>query len=536
MRCKVPPTTLGGSALLTCSSWAMTMSLFYFAFWLIMRGSSFVRPSALHRGFVLIWLFVLTWAIQVIAAVAEDRMGIGALYFAAFLHTAVFSCLLISLLEQLALPGKQEFAQQLQDAERDHTAQSATHSADETIRDQQPEDGDDGANATETTPLRAGEQGYGSNTTTTTFASTYRRPVTAEPVAPSVPSHPPYESEQSWSGRLPAWTWFLQLLLLAPVHVIILGNLGLVQTTAMQMTGPDGSSLLTPLMGIGILSILLVIPLSPFIHRVTHQIPLFLLLVFTGTLIYNMVAFPFSTNNRFKLRFQQTVDLDNGSNTVSLIGLEEFVRPVIASLPAASGKEVNCQRSVAENLMECKYDASSLPPNPADGKELDKLVSASVTKSADGLSASLHIEALNTRLCYVDLSEPIFGFSVEGGGSGDERFGQMPKDGLKSLQLWRRTWQGTWNVTLQLGSSGHSVDVPAQRPVDEDGMSRNEGGELKLREKPLEVTVKCAWDDANRVTNIPALHELKQYMPNWATVTKRTMGLVLVKKTYQVPA
>jgi len=50
------------------------------------------------------------------------------------------------------------------------------------------------------------------------------------------------------------------------------------------------------------------------------------------------------------------------------------------------------------------------------------------------------------------------------------------------------------------------------------------------------VTVKCAWDDANRVTNIPALHELKQYMPNWATVTKRTMGLVLVKKTYQVPA
>ncbi|KAL3951674.1 hypothetical protein ACCO45_013391 [Purpureocillium lilacinum] len=501
-----------------------------------MRGSSFVRPSALHRGFVLIWLFVLTWAIQVIAAVAEDRMGIGALYFAAFLHTAVFSCLLISLLEQLALPGKQEFAQQLQDAERDHTAQSATHSADETIRDQQPEDGDDGANATETTPLRAGEQGYGSNTTTTTFASTYRRPVTAEPVAPSVPSHPPYESEQSWSGRLPAWTWFLQLLLLAPVHVIILGNLGLVQTTAMQMTGPDGSSLLTPLMGIGILSILLVIPLSPFIHRVTHQIPF----------SYSWSSPVLSSTTWLRSHSRRTIasSFDSSRPWIWTTDPTRYRLLDWKSLSALSlrlcqrprGKEVNCQRSVAENLMECKYDASSLPPNPADGKELDKLVSASVTKSADGLSASLHIEALNTRLCYVDLSEPIFGFSVEGGGSGDERFGQMPKDGLKSLQLWRRTWQGTWNVTLQLGSSGHSVDVPAQRPVDEGGMSRNEGGELKLREKPLEVTVKCAWDDANRVTNIPALHELKQYMPNWATVTKRTMGLVLVKKTYQVPA
>ncbi|KAJ6441330.1 cyanamide hydratase [Purpureocillium lavendulum] len=528
---KFNPLIIGSSGY---AVWAMTMSLFYFAFWLIMRGSSFVRPSALHRGFVLIWLFVLTWVIQVFAAVAEDRMGIGALYFAAFLHTSVFSCLLISLLEQLALPGKQEFARQLEDAEEDHAAQNAPQGPGEAANPEQQEehDGDDGAEATETTPLRTGEQNYGSNTPTT-FASTYRRSV-AEPVALSGPTYPPYESEQSWSGRLPTWTWFLQLLLLAPVHVIILGNLGLVETAAMAMTGPDGSSLLTPLMGIGILSILLLIPLSPFIHRVTHHIPLFLLLVFAGTLIYNLVAFPFSTNNRFKLRFQQTVDLDDGSNVVSLIGLEEFVRPVIASLPAASGQTIKCYHSAAENLMECKYDASSLPPNPADGKELDKLVSASVTRSADGLSAGLHIEALNTRLCYVDLSEPIFGFSVEGGGTRDERFGPLPRDGLKSLQLWRRTWDGTWNVTLQLSSTGHSTEAPATGLALESGSSKAKEGELKARSSPFEVTVKCAWDDANRVTNIPALHELKQYMPNWATVTKRTMGLVLVKKTYQV--
>lgn len=45
---------------MTFLSWAMTMSLFYFIFWLIVRGASFVRPSALHRGFALGWLFVMT--------------------------------------------------------------------------------------------------------------------------------------------------------------------------------------------------------------------------------------------------------------------------------------------------------------------------------------------------------------------------------------------------------------------------------------------------------------------------------------------
>ncbi|PNY26875.1 Peptide hydrolase [Tolypocladium capitatum] len=509
--------------------WAMTMSLFYFVSWLMMRGSSFVRPSALHRGFAMIWLFIATWIFQVFAAAAEDRMHIGALYFFAFLHTAVFVSLLISLLEQFALPAKHEFARQLHDAHQDRDSSAvqegevapiAEGGNDEANAD--GEDGDDAASPTETTPLRAGEQGYGSNGPTT-FASTYRRSVAAEtPSPPSMRSYPPYEHEQAWSGRLPTWTWLIQLFLLAPVHVILLGNLGLVQTASMAMTGTDGSSLLAPLMGIGVLSVLLLLPLTPFIHRVSHHVPVFLLLVFTGTLIYNLAAFPFSVNNRFKLRFLQTVDLDKGTNVVALTGLEDFVRPVIAFVPAAAGQEIKCVASEVPGLVDCLYDASSLPPNPADGEKLESLVSVKTAKSSDGRSVNLGIDALNTRMCYIDVSDPVFGFSVEGGGARDDRFGALPADGFQHLQIWRRTWDGHWDVTLQLTDGGRAAAASSASASQEV--------------KPLEVTVRCAWDDANKAAKIPALHELMKYMPNWAIVTKKTHGLVQVKKTYKVPS
>jgi uncharacterized membrane protein len=38
------------------------------------------------------------------------------------------------------------------------------------------------------------------------------------------------------------------------------------------------------------------------------EIPLFLLFVFIGTMIYNLVAFPFADSNRLKLFFLQEVE------------------------------------------------------------------------------------------------------------------------------------------------------------------------------------------------------------------------------------
>ncbi|RDA88800.1 hypothetical protein CP532_5525 [Ophiocordyceps camponoti-leonardi (nom. inval.)] len=508
--------------------WAMTMSLFYLSFWLLARGASFVRPSALQRGFAILWLYVIFWAFQVLAAVAEDRLHIGALYFAAFLHTAVFVSLAVSLLEQFALPSKPDFARRLgAGSERD--AGSSSGSTDEQGEDEADE-------ATETTPLRAGEPSYGSNgddNGETTFASTYRRSVAAvEGPAKPQGQATAHDGEQAWSDRLPTWTWFVQLLVLAPVHVMILGNLGLVQTTGMAMTGPDGNNLLLPLMAVGITGILLLLPLTPFLHRVTHHVPLFLLAVFVGTLIYNLVAFPFSASSRFKFRFQQTIDLDKGTNTVSITGLEMFVRPVVASLPSAAGQDVACPASPIHGLVDCIYDASMLPPNPVNGTKLEELVVVEAFASDDGRSASVGIRAPASRLCYLETSKPIFGFAVEGGGRRDDRFGSSPDhEGLRNIRLWRRSWEGSWNVTLHLvDDDDHRQNRDRNRYyTNTDKSEVDDANDGSKDEKPLEVAVRCVWNDANSArSTMPAFDEVLRFMPDWSVVTKTTVGLVSV--------
>ncbi|KAL6900467.1 hypothetical protein GGI43DRAFT_405491 [Trichoderma evansii] len=493
--------------------WAMTISLFYFSFWLIMRGANFVRPTALHRGFALVWLFILSWVLQVIAALVEDRMHLGGLYFAAFFHSAIFLALFISLLELFTLPGKHEFANHYQDDPAPEHVRIT--SSDNTITGNEDEEEEDheyaAESATETTPLRAGEPGYGSSDQPT-FASTYRRTAQAdESPAPSpTKSYPPYEHEQAWSGRIPTWTWFIQFLLLAPVHVIIVGNLGLIQTSSMNMTGADGGGLLAPLMGIGIMTILLLLPLTPFMHRITRHVPLFLFVVFIATFIYNLVAFPFSTNYRYKLYFQEVIDLDAHTDTASLSGLPEYVQAVVASIPSA--QHANCsKKSSRAGLTACEYDVSSLSPNLVNGTKPEDLIKVQGSILPNGRTARLTIDAVESKMCILDLSKAVYNFEVKNGASLDSRFGSFPQNGLKRITLFRREWEGPWEVDLQLTRDGSKTDT-----------------------KAFEATAKCAYSDMNDEKTIPVLHELYQYMPKWAVISKAAVGLVEVRKKFPV--
>ncbi|KPM37835.1 Vacuolar membrane protease [Neonectria ditissima] len=532
---------------------AMSLSLFYFSFWLVMRGSSFVRPSALHRGFVIFWLFIGGWGIQVVAALAEDRWKIGSLYSFVFLQSAVFLSLAISLLEQFALLGKHDFAMQLHDA---HQARDVSnHGVDQTPAIQDDEHSDAGHSdnaseetATERTPLRASEPGYGASNTPTSFANTYRRSVAeGSPSPPRMRRYQPFNHEQSWSGRLPSWTWIVQFLLLAPIPCILFGNLGLIAMSALQMTGTDGGTLLTPLLAIGGASILFLVPITPFMHRITHHVPLFLLCVFVGTFIYNLVAFPFSDSHRFKLYFQQVLDLDDGSNTVTISGLEEFSRAVIKELPIASNQEIECGPTPDRSLQDCLYDGSALAPNLVEGKRAEELISFRRLKAVASNTVRIQVDALDTRVCYVTTSRPIRAFLVDGAPSIDPRFGGSPPDGITDLQLWRRDRDVPWNLTIDIGSVADSTseyDSEAEEETQDDSSAADDGdlkarsdtesSELVSRAAPLGIRLSCAWSDANTPGIIPAFDELVQYMPTWATVTKKNVGLVEVRKTFEI--
>lgn len=532
----------------------MMISLFYFAFWLIMRGASFVRPSALHRGYAHIWLFLLGWAILVAVTVFEDRFKISSGYFFVFLQSAVFLSTTITLAELFALPKRTTWAQQVRD-DRDarESLLSGHRPADDLMAptlgeipspvDRDGEDDEEPEAANETTPLVGG--GRGENLRTT-FATTYRRSISAiADVAHTTDDsdQKPYEGEQSWSGSLPSWTWLLQFLIVGPFIIILAAQIGLTFTDAVNQTGTDGSNTLLPYLVIALSTILLLLPITPFIHRVPHHLPVFLLAVFTGTLIYNLAAFPFSANNRVKISFQQTIDLDTSETTNHFNGVEEYVRLIIPELPSSAGREVSCGPSTKQGMAQCSYDGSAVPPNLdkslPDGippqKRYADLVSINVTRG-DGNKARFQIDAVDTKACFLHFKRPVSAFNVVGGSGWDDRFGPFPDQGVGQLKLWRRDPKRRWEVDVSWTDEDESAAASGSDLVEggaqEDSVWSD--GELRSRTSGLGGFVSCQWSDANVQGVIQALDEALQYSPAWAGITKYAEGLVEGKKRFMI--
>jgi len=544
----------------------MMVSLFYFSFWSIMRGANFARPSALHRGYVIIWLFTIGWATLVAVTVSEDRLRIGAGYIFVFLQSALFLTAFISLAELFALPKKTSWGLQVQEdhevrdslfsaphssdrpsqlpsiprldslkppaARESTTIGSASASAPPTVEEEG--EGEEQDEPTERTPL------FGGNAThdqiRTTFATTYRRSLSAlvNSARKYEEDGEPYEYEQSWSGHLPSWAWFFQFLLLGPFIIILAGQTGLMLTDAVHQTGSDGSSLLLPYLIVVFFTILVLLPLTPFMHRITHHVPVFLLVVFIATFIYNLAASPFSANNRYKAFFIQRIDLDTGDNKVCYSGIEGYVRSIIDEMPSASGKEVSCGKGIRSDLVTCCYDGSEVAPRLDDAlpdgvppeKSFADLVWVNATRG-DGNTARIEINATDTKACFLEFKRPVISFDVEGGIGWDDRFGQYPEGGVDKIKLWHRSRNVPWVVNVAWKDGDNQATEPGS---DEEGGGN---GELKALESGLDGTVMCAWSDGNVPGTIPALDEALKFSRPWVAITKTAEGLVEGRKVFK---
>jgi hypothetical protein len=570
----------------------MMVSLFYFSFWAIMRGANFARPSALHRVYVQIWLFVLGWAMLVAVTVAEDRLRIGAGYMFVFFQSAVFLSVFIALCELFALPKKATWSQRVREDQETrafsrgrsngdispaqlpppvphqestppgtgHSNTSASAPATATRNGHDGDDDDDTEVPTERTPLvggnAAGEQPR------TTFATTYRQSISALVSGArrysdsGLASGKPFEHEQAWSGRLPSWTWLLQFLLLGPFTIILTGQIMLMLVDATHQTGADGSSLLLPYLIVFLGTVVLFLPLTPFMHRVTHHIPVFLLLVFAGTLVYNLAAFPFSANNRYKAYFVETLDLDSDSNKVCYGGIEEYVRDIIAALPSAAGKNLTCAASRRQGLVSCCFDGSDTPPHlttntttsPSKGYRDLITVNATYTTDRDRdadtdvVAARIEIAANNTKACFLEFDSPVSALRVRGGSGWDERFGAWPEQGVTNVRLWHREWDRPWVVDVEWKEYHHdstttAIDGGEEHEQEEEGdgeLKRREGEDTGKKKGRLAGHVVCMWSDANVPGTIPALDEALAFVPAWAAVTKLSEGLVEGRKRFEV--
>lgn len=310
---------------------------------------------------------------------------------------------------------------------------------------------------------------------------------------------------------MPTWTWLIQLLLVAPFVLTVFGQVGLIVVDGISQTGVDGSSLTLPFVLIAVFSIIILLPLGPFTHRFTYHIPSFLFLIFVGTLIYNLVAFPFSANNRYKAYFLQTVDLESGQNQVALFGLEDYIRQIITSIPSAAGQSILCisRDEVKSGLKYCSWKglAPRVIPNVPVGAPPEKgyaeWLSYNVSRISGENSARFIVSAQNSRACVLRFDSPIKDFSVLGG-SRDDRFDAVPEVGSDQIRLWHREWDRPWTVNVEW-------------PVGDGKRPGDEG---------MEGKVVCLWSDDNVEGVIPALDEIRRFAPDWSAVSKAQDGLV----------
>ncbi len=132
-----------------------------------------MRPSALHRGYAFLWMYIMGWTFLVAATVFEDRFQIATGYIFVFLESALFLAAVVTLCELFALPKKSEYALLAKDEQETAENIRALPGATALIAPDVDETMDE--DATETTPLFGG--GGNGSRRGTTFAHYARRSI-----------------------------------------------------------------------------------------------------------------------------------------------------------------------------------------------------------------------------------------------------------------------------------------------------------------------------------------------------------------------
>ena len=552
---------------------SLMLTTWFIVVWFLLRGAAITRPSAFDRVYALLWIYALFFIVTTAATVLQRGFQISGVYFLVIYFAASFISLLVAYLELLALPPMSQYAQ-----DGVHSPTVATPEPEHI-----PEEGgvhEEGVeNATESTSLLGndGHQSfarYGSN----------RNPHPDEEVEEShvhSKADDRSSSEQDWSKSLPESLWLLEFLLLAPIVIILVGQVSLFITAALPQTLSDGGPVLPLYIDMAILSVLLLLPLSPFINRITYALPVLLFAILVGTMIYNLIMFPFSRDARLKIRFGQHVDVDTGINTVYLSGLPDYTHGVTAKLPSSFGQEIDCRTTPTafrtyNGLTTCgfsglaphilyghhKHAGTTIPP-----QHLYKdWLSFDANRTADRNEAVLRVSGRNTKACRLNFDRPVSHLHVralkeamnetivpknaasnidaELSNAGDNFNGYSLSSSIEQVRLWSRDWDGEWEVHIRWDGDGHQrlestenegkTDIKDNTALQSNG---DEASDFDLRDDlvGLDGRVACLWSDANEKEHtMPAFDEALRFVPVWVGLTKMDDGLVVGSKRFSV--
>ncbi|CCM01529.1 uncharacterized protein FIBRA_03585 [Fibroporia radiculosa] len=345
--------------------------------------------------------------------------------------------------------------------------------------------------------------------------------------------------------------WIAQMLLAVPLPALLVFQIELIQLQSLMNTLVDGSDPVIVYGGLAILSLIIFIPLAPFAHRVHPWLTLITLVVFVLTLAASWAAPPFTQERPFKVYFQQQVEVDISSNTLPhshslamypavgdvtvtqssnvvhavtvLTGLSGYIdRRIVPEMPSSWGRDVRCHvdNVTRTGLYACGWESELLPsPGGTAGNDITPWLDVR-TARLNATSATISVRGANTRGCRLYFDRPVTRFAVldaaRGGVPAEGLPGyELPEAGTRELRLWTRTWGAGFEVELGWEGAG-----------------------------PLSGRAACEWAEyasasaSGRVSSgsglIPALEEVKAFLPLWAVPTKATDGLVEVWTRFEI--
>ena len=300
------------------------------------------------------------------------------------------------------------------------------------------------------------------------------------------------------------------------------------------------------------LSLLIFLPVTPFAHRLHHWLTLVVLVVFAFALVASWTVFPFSQERPYKVFFQQQVEINMQSSShhsplavtsqvadvaqqsaesftpdirvwTSLSGVSKYLTDrIIPELPSSWGKDVHCAPSTSRaGLTDCKWESDLVPSPGGNATDAHGVRWLDVkTTRLNETHGTVFLQGTNTRGCRLYFDKPIAYYKIHdaqpdgtnNGATGEFLPGyEVPAGGVKEVRLWSREWDRGFLVEVGWsdGSGGDAFGGYAACEWAEYA-SASEGGSTP----------------AGRTGLIPALEEVKAFLPLWAQPSKLTDGLV----------
>lgn len=374
-----------------------------------------------------------------------------------------------------------------------------------------------------------------------------------------------------------SYDWLIQFLVLVPISSYIIYSNGYLVLNGMEKTFQEslnGQKIVY--FFVQAFAIFWALPFLPFIFKLNRIVVILLIAVLLQGLFVLNFSSPFDQENPLKLRFLETLDLNNSpaTNTVQVFGRENTIlENILKDMPSVklqSAKVV--AHPVGDGIARYEYPSKWTPIVGTGADDVEDYLKIDVIKNSSSESSSpfglltgeIRILAPKNRACKIDFnvsdsitrifdnkqhlsqspvrtaivykngsnSSEIPAYLTNGipdGFSRDDDGNYLFKDynGIETIHLNKLDWEKDFHLAFQW--------IP-------DVVETTEIGTKKVSVRKLGINVECFWSETGYVSNnttqprqrIPAYNELLHYSPNYVSWANRERGLVSATRYIEI--